>query len=335
MGNDVVRFGILGLGMGSVRAKAVTHTPGAELACVCALEEDQAQEWAAKLGCDWTTSYEEMLARSDIDVIGVFTPSGTHAKCAIMALQAGKHAFTTKPMDITVEACDAAIETAEKAGRILAVDFGLRYNPINHRLRMAIRSGKIGNVLFADLIMKWHRTQAYYNGGSPAGWRSRKATEGGSIANQGVHSLDLLQWFLGPVKSVYGRTGTLAHDIETEDITMAMLTFESGAWGLIHTTTCSVPELGTTLEIGGDAGSVTWQENKVPHWYSEVDPNGTLDDIEVDPTLPDSIIADMVSAVTRGTKVAVDGYEGRKSVSIFCAIYESAHTGKVVTLDAI
>jgi predicted dehydrogenase len=319
--------------MGSVRAETTTHTPGAELACLCSLDEGQAQEWAGKLGCDWTTDYEEMLERKDIDVIGVLTPSGTHVDYAIQALQAGKHTFTTKPMDITVAKCDAAIEAAEKAGRILAVDFGLRYRPINHQIRMAIHGGKFGKILFSDLVMKWHRTQAYYDGGIPAGWRSRKATEGGSIANQGVHSVDLLQWFLGPVTSVYGRIGTFAHQIETEDIAMAMLTFESGAWGLIHTTTCSVPEIGTTLEIGGDGGSLAWNDDKVVHWHSEADPSVTVDDFQVDPDLPGSIIEDMVSAITKGTKVAVDGYEGRKSVQIFNAVYESARTGNVVELS--
>ena len=101
--SDLVRFGILGLGMGSVRAETATQTPGAELACVCSLDEAQAVEWAGKLDCDWTTSYEEMLTRRDIDVIGVLTSSGTHCDYAIMALEAGKHTFTTKPMDIRLE----------------------------------------------------------------------------------------------------------------------------------------------------------------------------------------------------------------------------------------
>jgi len=318
--------------MGSVRAETATQTPGAELACVCSLDEAQAIEWAGKLGCDWTTRYEEMLARQDIDVIGVLTPSGTHCDYAIQALQAGKHTFTTKPMDIRLEKVDAAIQAAEQAGKILAVDFGLRYSPVNHKLRMAIRSGVFGQILYSDLLMRWYRAQAYYDGGIPAGWRSRRATEGGSIANQGVHSVDLMQWMLGPVAKVYGRKGTLGHEIETEDQTMSLLTFQSGAWGMIHTTTCSTPDLGTKWEVGGSGGSFAWSENKVPLWHSEANPESSIDDIEVDPNLPESIIADMVSAVTQGTPVQCDGYEGRKSVAIIEAVYESSRTGQVVEL---
>ena len=331
--SDLVRFGILGLGMGSVRAETATKTPGAELACVCSLDAAQAQEWAGKLHCDWTTHYEEMLDRQDIDVIGVLTPSGTHCDYAIQALQAGKHTFTTKPMDIRLEKVDAAIQAAEMAGRILAVDFGLRYSPVNHQIRMAVRSGKFGKILYSDLLMRWLRTQEYYDGGIPAGWRSRTATESGSIANQGVHSVDLLQWILGPVATVYGRMGTVGHKIETEDMTMSLLTFQSGAWGLIHTTTCSTPDLSTTWEVGGEGGSFVWSENKVSLWHSAADPNSSIDDFEVDPNLPDSIIADMVSAVTKDMPVQCDGHEGRKSVALFNAVYESSRTGKVVEIE--
>ena len=288
--SDLVRFGILGLGMGSVRAETATQTPGAKLACVCSLDEAQAVEWA------------------------------------------GKHAFTTKPMDIRLAKVDAAIQAAEQANKILAVDFGLRYSPVNHKLRMAIRSGVFGQVLYSDLLMRWYRAQTYYDGGIPAGWRSRRATEGGSISNQGVHSVDLMQWMLGPVSTVYGRAGTVGHEIETEDQTMSLLTFQSGAWGMIHTTTCSTPDLGTKWEVGGSGGSFAWAENKVPLFHSAANPESSIEDIEVDPNLPESIIADMVSAVTEGTPVQCDGYEGRKSVAIIEAVYESSRTGKVVEL---
>jgi predicted dehydrogenase len=273
-----------------------------------------------------------MLDRRDIDVIGVLTSSGTHCEYAVQALQAGKHAFTTKPMDIRLEKVDAAIAASERTGKILAVDFGLRYSPVNHRLRTAVQNGAFGKILYTDLLMRWYRTQDYYDGGIPAGWRSRKATEAGSIANQGVHSVDLMQWILGPVSTVYGRMGTVGHEIETEDQTMSLLTFKSGAWGLIHTTTCSTPDLGTKWEVGGTGGSFRWSENKVPLFHSVADPESSLDEIEVDPNLPESIIADMVSAVTQGTPVQCDGYEGRKSVEIFQAVYESSRTGQVVEL---
>lgn len=329
MSSDI-RFGIVGLGMGRSRAITLTQTPGAKLACVCSIEPGKAEAVGKELNCDWTTDYEELLARKDIDVIGVMTPSGMHCDFAIQAMLAGKHCYTTKPMDITVDKCDQAIAVSEKTGRMLGVDFGNRFLPINHQLRMALRQGKLGKIVSVDLLMKWLRAQSYYDGGSPAGWRSRKVTERGSIANQGVHYVDLLQWFLGPVDSVYGWSGTFAHKIETEDQTMAMLKFKSGAWGMMHTSTCSVPDMGSAIEINGSQGALVWKDKGIQMYHSEVDPNTKLEDIPVNPDLPASIFADFVSALTKGTKLQCDGYEGKKSVQIFSAIYESSRTGKEV-----
>jgi predicted dehydrogenase len=327
---DKLRFGIVGLGMGYNRAKVVTTTPGAELACVCSLDEQRAQQVAEELSCDWTTDYAEMLKRNDVDVIGVMTPSGMHCDHAIMAMEAGKHCYTTKPMDITVAKCDAAIATAERTNKILAVDFGLRYAPVNHKVRNMLQGGKLGKLICCDLLMKWYRAMSYYSGGSPPAWRSRLATERGSIANQGVHFVDLLQWIMGPVETVWGRYGTFNHDIETEDQTMAILEFGNGAWGMLHTTTCSTPHLGSRVEFNGTQGVMIWQDRdidiKQPEGLAEIN----LEDIPVDPDLPDSIIADMVGTVRDGKPLQCDGYEGRKAVAIFEAIYTSSDTGKPV-----
>ena len=325
-----VRFGIVGLGMGAGRAKTVPETEGAQLVAVCDLLEERARPLAQELGCEWTLKYEDLLARDDIDVIGVFTPSGWHCDFAIRALQAGKHAFTTKPMDIRVAKCDAAIQAAAKAGKVLAVDFGSRYTPSNHQILQAVQQGAFGRIFQMDLRMKWYRGQDYYDGGSPPGWRSRKETEGGSLANQGVHYIDLVQWWGGPLRSVTGWINTFAHKIETEDLSNSLWRFESGAWASIVTTTCNTPGRGTVVEISGDQGTIVWHDNKIELWETQT--GAKLEDFSAPPDLPSGIIADMVSAVTKGTKPAVDGHEGRKTVALLEAVYRSAAEGKEVTL---
>ena len=330
MANEI-RFGIVGLGMGANRADIAAKTAGAKLACVCDIVEENAKRVAEKHGCAYETNYEKMLQRDDIDAVGVMSPSGLHAEFAIMAAKAGKHVFTTKPMDILVEKCDELIEIAKKAGVVLAVDFGERYLPANKRVLKAIQSGLMGKMFLADLRMKWYRAQSYYDGGSPAGWRSKRRYEGGSAANQGVHFIDLIQWFMGPVKTVTGKSATLAHNIETEDLSVAILEFESGAYGVLQTTTCNTPDLGSAMEFSGSNGTLSWKDSKVVLYKLTDNPNATLDEIEVEPS-PGSIIEDMVSAITKGTHVAVDGHEGKKSVVIFNAIYESSRTGKPMNL---
>ncbi len=327
-----VRIGILGLGVGSSRAKMAAESENAELVCICDLQEDKAKQRADELGCEWTTDLDAMLARDDIDAVGVFTSSGTHARFAMQAIDAGKHAFTTKPMDISIDQCDALIAKADEAGVVLGVDFGQRYSPGAHKVRNALQSGAIGRIVLGDLRMKWYRAQSYYDGGWPPGWRSRTDTEGGSAANQGVHSIDLLQWLLGPVLTVQGRSGTFNHDIDTEDCSVAILSFESGAFGVIQTTTCSYPNLGTTIEVSGNSGTLTLDGTKVARYEREGEENPSLDEFAPPGDLPANIIEDMAGAIEHGRPVQVDGREGRKAVAIFSAIYESSKTGEIVTL---
>jgi predicted dehydrogenase len=329
---DEVRFGIVGLGVGRSRAKMALEARGARLVCVCDLQEEKVRAFAGEAGCDWTTSLDDLLARKDIDAVGIFTPSGTHCDLAVRAIRAGKHTFTTKPMDIRVEKCDAAIQAAREKGVVLAVDFGNRYVKLNQQVKKALDEGRLGRVFLGDVRLKWHREQSYYDGGYPPGWRSRKDTEGGSIANQGVHYVDLIYWFLGPVKEVYGRIGTLGHRIATEDVCIAHLTFESGAWGLIETTTSNTPDLGTTVEISGTEGSLVWKDRGIELFQTRTEERVEVEKIDA-PEGPRNIIEDMVSAITKGTRPAVPGEEGRRSVEIFTAVYRSAETGRPVALD--
>jgi predicted dehydrogenase len=325
-----VGFGILGLGGGRKAAQTAVQTAGANLVCVCDLQEEKVKATAQELDCDWTTSYDRMLARDDIDAIGVYTSSGTHADFANQAVAAGKHVFVTKPMDINLDKCDHLIEAAKRANLVLAVDFIRRYRKIDHQVRKAVEDGLIGNVILGDLRMKWYRSQSYYDGGWPAGWRSRSSTEGGSAANQGVHSIDQLQWFMGDVKTVQGRCGTFNHEIETEDCSVGILTFASGAFGIIQTTTCSYPSLGTTLQINGSKGTITMDKSGAVGLVIEGQEGATIDQVEIETDFPDNIIEDVVGAIIDGQPIMVSGEEGRKSVAIFTAIYESSRTGRIV-----
>jgi UDP-N-acetyl-2-amino-2-deoxyglucuronate dehydrogenase len=329
-----IRIGVLGLSMGYSRAKIAKTFPDAVIGCVCSLNEDRARSVAEEFGCDWTCDYEQMLKRDDLDAIGVWTASGHHCMHARMALEAGFHALTTKPMDIRVDACREAIAAAEKAGKILAVDFGLRYEPAVRRAKKAIADGIIGEVILADLQMKWMRAQDYYDGGEPAGWRSRRETEGGSIANQGVHMIDELYWLVGPVRRVeYGRIGTRAHAIETEDMCFASLTFQSGAWGLIETTTSAFPDHGTKIEINGREGSIYLGGDRSITIKRTDGEEVPLDSITIEEDWPKHCLDDMYRAIRLGKDPVCPGTEGIRSVEIFCGVYESAATGQPVALN--
>ena len=227
----------------------------------------------------------------------------------------------------------AAIEAVKKAGVVFAVDFGERYVDVNQKVKLALDNGRLGKMILGDMRMKWYRTQEYYDGGYPPGWRKRTITEGGSAANQAVHFIDLLQWWMGPVKTVYGMSGTFAHEIETEDLSVAILTYENGAWGSIVTTTASYPSLGSLIEMTGSNGTIVWKNGKIDVYKLKDNPEPSLDEFKLDPNRPKNIIEDMVLAITKDAQPMVDEKEGRKSVAILNALYESSRTGKTIRVS--
>lgn len=348
---EAIRFAIVGLGMGKGRAQLCAQTAGAELAAVCDLSAERGQEAERTWGVPWIGSYDALLARDDVDVVGLWTPSGSHAGMALQALRAGKHVCMTKPMDISTAACDAAIHEAQARGLLLAVDFEQRYQPRNQRIKRALREGAVGRLLLADLRMKWYRAQSYYDAGLPQRWRSRLDTEGGSLANQAVHFLDLLLWWVGDPERVAGRRGTYGHDIRTEDGAAAVVQFRGGAVGSLLTTTCSFPDAGAELSVNGSWGTLNWVyggdarfEHVPPDARTGSDafraaaapPAAVAGDLSAYPEpdgLPANIFADVVSALRRGTALQCDGREGRRTVALIEAVYAASDGDSWVTVS--
>ena len=326
--------------MGKGRSEICRQTAGAELAAVCDLSEQRGREVERAWGVPWVANYDDLLARDDVDVVGLWTPSGSHASMAVQALRAGKHVCMTKPMDINTAACDAAIHEADARGLLLATDFEQRYLPLNQRVKAALDADAIGDLLIADLRMKWYRAQSYYDSGYPQSWRSRLDTEGGSLANQAVHFLDLLLWWAGDPERVAGRRGTYSHDIRTEDGAAAVIQFRNGAVGSVLTTTCSFPNIGSELTFSGTWGTLAWSDGDVDFRHlppgqrsgsdacrGEAGANaepGDLNDFPAPPDVPGNIFADMVSALHHGTGLQCDGREGRRTVALFEAIYAAS-----------
>jgi len=348
-----IRFGIAGMGVGRSRAKFALEAPGAKLTAIFDRRLENGKKLAAEWGCAAAGSFDELIHREDVDVVGIFTPSGTHADLAIQALRAGKHAISTKPPDVSTEKVDAMASAAKDFGRLLAIDFGSRYEDSIRKVKAALDAGRLGQPIFGDMRLKWWRSQSYFDGGDPAAWRGTWAMDGGgSLANQGIHDLDLLQWFMGRVKSIRARTHIFSHKIETEDACQAFLEFDSGAWGLIETTTTVWGGLGRTIELHGTNGTMTLVDKGIGAWRFKDEEEGPEPDYGAgsagpmteagvaegkesrsrwEPHLaedrPHNVIQDVVSALTKGTPVACPPEEGRKSVAILEAVYRSARRG--------
>lgn len=320
-----VRFAIVGLGMGNVRAKECRQTAGAQLALLCDSDPQRLASNTAEFDVPGTTSYQEVLKRDDVDAVMILTPSGMHADMGIAAARAGKHVISTKPLDVSLEAIDKLIKTCEKAGVMLAVDFQERYTDMPQRVRTALDKGMFGDLILIEARLKWFRDDQYYQG-----WHGTwKMDGGGSLMNQTVHLIDQLQWFGGDIDQVLGKMKVCTHEIETEDLGLALVDFKNGAKGVIVGTT-TFPESRTyDVEIHGSKFGAAW--GSVNGQYCRSQPEGT--DLPPRPAdAPKNIFEDVVRSLREGKKVLVDGYEGRKSVELILAVYKSAVTGKPVKL---
>lgn len=342
-------FGIIGCGMiAGFHSKAIGDIEGAEVVACFDTFPASADRFAAENNCKAYHDLDEMLADDAVDIVTICTPSGAHLDPAIAAARAGKHIIVEKPLEITLDRCDAIISECEKAGVVVSAIFPSRFHESSRLMKEAIDAGRFGKLTIGDAYVKWFRTQEYYDSGK---WRGTWALDGGgALMNQAIHSVDLLTWLMGPVKEISARTTTLAHErIEVEDVALATLEFENGALGVIEATTAAFPGSLKRIEISGTEGTAILEEEDLKMWEF-ADPSD--DDQRIQKEMagrnqtgggaadPSAIghhghtmqFADVLRAIDAGEKPAIDGYEGRRSVEIILAIYKAAETGGSISL---
>ena len=350
MSDGLVGFAIVGCGVISpFHARAISDLPDARLVAVVDLHEERAAQRGAEFEVDHSTDLEEVLRRPDVDAVCICVPSGRHAEVAVRAAQAGKHLVVEKPIDVTLEAADRLIAACHANGVQLTVISQHRYDPGVRWLRELLDTGRLGRPIVGDAVIKWYRTQEYYDSG---GWRGTWALDGGGcLMNQGVHYVDLLQWLMGPVDSVFARFSTSAHQIEVEDVVVAALHFCSGALGSLEASTAVYPGLPERLEITGTGGTVIVEAGslrvcELKDEKGETSPygaklrsaasaggeTGSADPAAISHYGHREQIREFLTAIATGREPMLTGEEGRKPLEIVLAVYESARTGREVHL---
>ena len=345
-------FGIIGCGMISAfHARAIAEVRGAKLVGGFDAQPAAADKLAAEFGCKAYRSLKDMLADPDIDVVTIGTPSGAHLEPALAAARAGKHVIVEKPLEITLRRCDKIIGECEKAGVVLSTVFPSRFHAASQKLKRALDQGRFGRLTLGDAIVKWYRTQAYYDSGA---WRGTwRLDGGGALMNQAIHCVDLLAWLMGPVAEVNAQTALLAHKrIAVEDTAVAALRFANGALGVIQASTAVYPGYLKRIEINGSAGSAVLEEEDLVKWdfskKTKADDailrkmanrkssgGGAADPAAIGHQGHARQFQDVVNAINKGTKPLIDGPEGRRAVEIILAIYKSAETGRAVPLPLL
>lgn len=341
-----VRYVIIGCGMISkYHIAAIENCADAQLAGVYGPDAARTRQFAGEHGTVAYSTVEDIWADPTVDAVCICTPSGFHAQYALAAVSNGKHVLIEKPMALTIADCDRIIQTAREHNVLVGVVSQLRFSPAIVQVKQAMDQGALGKMACADLYMKYHRSQAYYDS---ADWRGTwKLDGGGALMNQGIHGVDLLQYLAGPVDSIYARAKTLIRKIETEDTLSAVTEFRSGAVGVIQATTSLYSGFSRRLELCGEKGTIILEEDRILLWdvadypapsrellegqevRSSSDPN------RISPVGHTRQIANFTAAILGSEPLLVDGEEGRKALQIILGAYRSSAENRPVRLSEV
>ncbi|MFT3948966.1 MAG: Gfo/Idh/MocA family oxidoreductase [Agriterribacter sp.] len=336
-------IGIIGAGMvADFHAKSIQHLPNAKLAGFCDNGSGRAKALAEKYNCAFFADYHAMLDSSNIDVVNIVTPSGTHMEPAIEAAENGKHVLCEKPLDISLERIDAMIAAHKKAGTYLGGIFNYRFTKAVQLLKKAVDDNRFGIITYISVEVPWWRDDKYYSNN----WRGTWKTDGGgALMNQSIHMVDMLLYLAGPIESLYAYTATLGHKIEAEDTAAAILKLKSKALGNIYGSTASFPGQSRKITITGTKGTAVMEDNTIKMWQfaeqkegdaailqqaGNTSAGGASDPSSIPFELHASNIEAFIKALDEGRPFEIDGAEARKAVEIVLAIYQSAKENKTI-----
>lgn len=334
-----LRSAIIGCGnIHLFHADAIKDHPQAELAAVVDIDPDRARKTAERFTCEAYSDYRQVLNRNDIDVIHLCTPHYLHAPMAIEAMQQGKHVLTEKPMAITVEEAERMNAVSRETGKVIGVCFQNRYNPTSVHIRELLDSGKAGQVKGGRAFVTWNRDAAYYRSGA---WRGKWSTEGGGvIINQAIHTLDLMQWFLGGIAEVKGHVGnrSLEQVIEVEDTVEAFFTTVQGVRGLFYASNAFTADSPVFLELVCEHATLTLN-GALTVCYKDGTRETVSDEGLAVPgknawgTGHMRLIHDFYDKLISHQPFPIDGIEGIKAIRILRAVYQASVSGKGMVID--
>ncbi len=338
-----LKIGIVGIGtIAGIHAQALQASEKVELFSVYSRSEENARKLGEEQHVGWFTDWETFISDPGLDAVSICTPSGNHLDYGELAARAGKHVIVEKPIEVTLERARRLIRVCEENGVALAIIYQSRFVPEIRTLKKALDEMVVGDLVMGDARIKWFRGQEYYDSGA---WRGTYELDGGGVLiNQAIHTIDLLQWFMGDVETICGFTGTMTHErLEVEDNAGAVIRFKSGAIGVIQGSTSIQPAQPRHIELHGKEGTIVihgddvgilkngaGSEDKETKGKSS-GASSPLAGFSPDPhRFQFEAIAD---AIHSGKEPPVSGKDSLRSLAIVLAIYQSAATRQLVNMD--
>jgi UDP-N-acetyl-2-amino-2-deoxyglucuronate dehydrogenase len=340
----MTHLGIIGGGgISNTHARAAAGTPGVRVAAVYGHNPAKVEALAKQYDAAAYGDLAQFLTHRPMEIVAIGSPSGIHGEQVQNAAAAGLHVLVEKPLEVTLVRVDAAIDAVTRAGVTLAVCFQDRANPRLGLVKQWIDAGYVGTPILVSARVKWYRPPEYY---AQSHWRGVQALDGGgALMNQGIHTVDLLLWWLGDIVRVFARAMTQLHKIEVEDTIVATLEFANGAIGTIEATTAAYPGYPRRVELTGTNGTVAIEHDRIVSCDLSEAPDAVraalssqTGDANVSASSPivsdasghQRLLEDLLAAIATGRRPLCDAREGRRSVAVVEAIYESARSGRPI-----
>jgi UDP-N-acetyl-2-amino-2-deoxyglucuronate dehydrogenase len=334
---------MIGTGAISHKHAQVYKNIGFELTVCTDIFEPAGRKFADQYGAEFVPTYEAVCRHPKVDFVDVCTFPNFRLQPIEICAQTGKHVQVQKPIATNLATAKQMIETARKGGIVLGVVSQHRFDDSSIFVKKAIGDGRLGKLLQCDAYVKWYRSAEYYSRPIKGSW---EVEGGGALVNQAIHQIDILRWFAGPVKELFGmwQLGAL-HKIESEDVVNTLMRYENGATGVIQAATAFWPGYPERVELHGTKGTAVLTCDKLTTWDVENDSgapapvekevaSGASDPMAISLEPFERQFRDFADAIKTGRKPLVGGEEGYEALELVEAVYRSCRTGEKVALGA-
>ncbi len=339
-----LRVGIIGTGAMSHKHAQAYRNIGWELPVCTNTSAEKGRAFADATGAEFVSNYEELIRHPRVDIVDICTLPGFRLPAVELSAKLKKNVLVEKPIATNLDTARKMMEAVRSAGIQLGVISQHRFDDSSRFLKQAIADGSPWKILQADAYIKWYRSAEYYSRPIKGSWAGEG---GGALINQAIHQLDVLLYLIGPLDRV-AATWQLgaAHDIESEDIVNALLTYANGATGVLQASTAIWPGYPERIEIHGSKGSAMVTGDKLTRWDVQEDvgdpapidtamASGASDPMAISTLTLERQFLDFGDACATGRPPLVSALDGYRALQAVTSIYDSCRQGCAVTLDRL
>ena len=347
----MLNFAIIGCGRiaNKVVDGIVSNSKKAKLVAICDILEDKMdqiekryiEKTNIKNEIVKNSNYKELLDKVKVDVVIVSTESGYHEEIGLYFLENGVNVIIEKPIAMSIQGAQKIVDKAKEKKLKLAACHQNRFNYPVQLLKKAIQENRLGKIFNGMARILWTRDDNYY---LQAPWRGTWALDGGTLMNQCIHNIDLINWMMDDeIDTVYSQTSNYIRNIEAEDYGVIIIRYKSGKIATIEGSAIIYPKnLEETLTVTGEKGTVViggMAVNKINTWRVEGDNEEEY--LSIDCGDPNSVYGyghealykDFIEAIEENREPLVNGVAGLNAVKIILAAYKSQKTGSAIKFD--